>query len=133
MVRAQGRPEAPAILGAPRPLGGPTADSAAATRAAIAQQREQAAAAQAQARPPAAPAAIAASTIAPSAAPTSPIVLSPAPAGQALAPSPSIPVVVPPPAFVKPPVVNQAPDRLRMDPELVRDLTHADETRISAC
>jgi len=34
---------------------------------------------------------------------------------------------------VKPPVVNQAPDRLRMDPELVRDLTHADETRISAC
>ncbi len=52
-VLAQRRPEAPAILGAPRPLGGPTADSAAATRAAIAQQREQAAAAQAQARPPA--------------------------------------------------------------------------------
>src|SRR5213594_686582 len=48
-VLAQRRPEAPAILGAPRPLGGPTADSAAATRAAIAQKREQAAAAQAQA------------------------------------------------------------------------------------
>jgi len=30
-------------------------------------------------------------------------------------------------------VVNQAPDRLRMDAELVRDLTNADETRISAC
>ena len=110
VVRAQGRPEAPAILGAPRPLGGPTADSAAATRAAIAQQREQAAAAQAQARPPAAPAAIAASTIAPSAAPTSPIVLSPAPAGQALAPSPSTPVVVPPPAFVeRPPAPRPSP------------------------
>ncbi len=101
---AQRRPEAPAILGAPRPLGGPTADSAAATRAAIAQQREQAAAAQAQTRPPAAPGAVAASAIAPSAAPTSPIVLSPAPAGLALAPSPSTPVVVP--TFVKPPVVK---------------------------
>ena len=106
VVLARRRPEAPAILGAPRPLGGPTADSAAATRAAIAQQREQAAAAQVQARPPAAPAAVAASAIAPSAAPTSPIVLSPALAGQALAPSPSTPVVVPPPAFVKPPVVK---------------------------
>ncbi len=108
VVRAQGRPEAPAILGAPRPLGGPTADSAAATRAAIAQQREQAAAAQAQARPPASPAAIAASAIAPSAVPTSPIVLSPAPAGQALAPSPSTSVVVPPLAFVEP-AVERAP------------------------
>ena len=110
-VLAQRRPEAPAILGAPRPLGGPTADSAAATRAAIAQKREQAAAAQAQARPPAAPAAVVASAIAPSAAPTSPIVLSPAPAGQALASSPSTPVVVPPPASVKPPVVGAAAPR----------------------
>jgi len=106
VVVAPRRPEAPAILGAPRPLGGPTADSAAATRATIAQQREQAAAALAQARPAAAAAAVAASAIAPAAAPTSPIVLSPAPAGQALAPSPSIPVVIPPPAFVKPPVVK---------------------------
>ena len=106
MVLAQRRPEAPAILGAPRPLGGPTADSAAATRAAIAQKREQAAAAQAQARPAAAPVAVAASAIAPSAAPTSPIVLSPAPAGQALAPAPSTPAVEPPPASVKPPVVK---------------------------
>ena len=106
VVLAQRRPEAPAILGAPRPLGGPTADSAAATRAAIAQKREQAAAAQAQARPAAAPVAVAASAIAPSAAPTSPIVLSPAPAGQALAPAPSTPAVEPPPASVKPPVVK---------------------------
>jgi hypothetical protein len=30
-------------------------------------------------------------------------------------------------------VVDQAPDRLRMDAELVSDLTNADETRISAC
>jgi hypothetical protein len=30
-------------------------------------------------------------------------------------------------------VMDQAPDRLRVDTELVRDLTHADETRISTC
>jgi hypothetical protein len=29
-------------------------------------------------------------------------------------------------------VVDQAPDRLRMDTQLVRDLTNADETWISA-
>jgi hypothetical protein len=29
-------------------------------------------------------------------------------------------------------VVDQAPDRLRMDTQLVRDFTNADETRISA-
>jgi hypothetical protein len=34
---------------------------------------------------------------------------------------------------VETPVVNQAPDRLRVDTQLVRDLTHADETRISTC
>src|SRR5205807_9338168 len=66
-VVAQRRPEAPAILGALRPLKGATAESAAAIRAAIAQRREQAAAAQEKARPPAAPAAVAASAIAPSA------------------------------------------------------------------
>jgi hypothetical protein len=105
-VLAQRRAEAPAILGPPPPLGGPNADSAAAARAAIARHRERTAAAQAHARPAAAPAGVAASAIAPSAAPTRPIVLSPAPAGQALAPSPSTPVVVPPPAFVKPSVVK---------------------------
>src|SRR5207245_3961547 len=43
VVRAQGRPEAPAILGAPRPPGGPTAEAAAATRPPPAQQGQQAA------------------------------------------------------------------------------------------
>jgi hypothetical protein len=105
-VLAQSRAEAPAILGAPRPLGGPTADAAAATRAAIAQQREQAAAAQAQARPPAAPAVVSAPAIEPSAAPASRMVLSPAPAGQALAPPSSTPVAVPSSASIAPSVVT---------------------------
>jgi hypothetical protein len=105
-VLAQSRAEAPAILGMPRPLGGPTADAAAATRAAIVQQREQAAAAQSQARPPAAPAVVSAPAIEPSAAPASRMVLSLAPAGQALAPPSSTPVAVPSSASIEPSVVT---------------------------
>jgi hypothetical protein len=37
------------------------------------------------------------------------------------------------PHGIEPSVVNQAPDRLRMDAQLVRHFTNTDEGRISTC